>query len=90
MDDPTRNGFVKLEELEEKVHRAVEELKALRAQRDAAHAEAERLRAALAERGETLTRLEAQWREFQIEREQVRRRIEQLLAQIDSLAEEQP
>jgi len=90
MDEATRNGFQKLEELEEKVRRAVEELKTLRGQREAAQAEAEKLRAALKERGETLRRLEAQLVEFQTEREQVRARIEQLVAQIDSLTGEQP
>lgn len=90
MDDPTRNGFLRLEELEEKVRRAVDELKALRAQRDAAQAETEKLRAALKERGETLRRLEAQLVEFQTEREQVRGRIEHLVAEIDSVREEEP
>ncbi len=90
MDEITRNGFQKLEELEEKVRRAVGELKTLRGQREAAQAEAEKLRAALKERGETLRRLEAQLVEFQTEREQVRARIEQLVAQIDSLTGEQP
>ncbi|OFV87447.1 MAG: hypothetical protein A3D93_00540 [Acidobacteria bacterium RIFCSPHIGHO2_12_FULL_67_30] len=90
MDEATRNGFQKLEELEEKVRRAVEELKTLRGQREAAQAEAEKLRAALKERGETLRRLEAQLVEFQTEREQVRSRIEQLVAQIDSLTGDQP
>src|SRR3970282_73360 len=90
MDQATRNGFQKLEELEEEVRRAVEELKTLRGQREAAQAEAEKLRAALKERGETLRRLEAQLVEFQTEREQVRSRIEQLVAQIDSLTGDQP
>ena len=90
MDDPTRNGFAKLEELEEKVRRAAEELKALRAQRDAAQAEREKLRAALAERSEALRGLEAQMREFETERDQVRRRIEQLVAQIDSMTGGKP
>lgn len=87
MDEATRNGFFRLEELEEKVRRAVEELKNLRAQRDLAQAEADKLRAALKERGETLRRLEAQLVESQTEREQVRGRIEQLVAQIDSLTD---
>lgn len=90
MDDPTRNGFAKLEELEEQIRRAVGELQNLRVQRDAARAETEKLRAALKERGETLRRLEAQLMDFQTEREQVRGRIEELVAQIDSLSEEQP
>lgn len=90
MDEPTRNGFLKLTELEEKVRQAVDELKTLRAQRAAAQSETEKLRAALKERGETLQRLEAQLLELQTEREQVRSRIEQLLAQIDSLTEAEP
>lgn len=90
MDDPTRNGLQKLEELEETVRRTVEELKTLRAQRDAARAETEKVRAALKERGETLRQLEAQLLEYQTEREQTCRRIEQLLAQIDSLIEAEP
>lgn len=90
MDDPTRNGFAKLEELEDKVRRAVEELKTLRAQRDAAQTEREKLRAALEERSQALRRLEAQLREFESERDAVRRRIEQLVAQIDSLTGGKP
>lgn len=90
MDEPTRNGFQKLEELEEKVRRAVEELKSLRGQRDAVQAEAEKLRAALKERGEALRLLETQLLETQTEHEQVRRRIEELVAQIDSLTEAEP
>ncbi len=90
MDDATRNGFRKLEELEKKISRAVENLKALRTERDAARAEAEKLRTGLKERGETLRQLEGQLADFRAEREQVRSRIEQLVAQIDSLTEEQP
>ncbi|MFQ5662440.1 MAG: hypothetical protein ACE5HL_01235 [Terriglobia bacterium] len=90
MDDPTRNSLLELKELEEKVHRAAEELKSLRAQREAAQGETQKLRAALKERGETLKRLEAQLLTVQTEREQVRSRIEQLIAQIDSLTEVEP
>ncbi|MFQ5723936.1 MAG: hypothetical protein ACE5G6_05540, partial [Terriglobia bacterium] len=75
MDDATRNGFRKLEELEKKIARAVERLKALRTERDAARAEAEKLRAGLKERGETLRQLEDQLADFRAEREQVRSRI---------------
>jgi len=87
MDEATQDAFRQLEELEEKVRRAAETLKALRAQRDAAQAEADKLRAALKERGETLRQLEARLVEFQTEREQVRSRIEQLVARIDSLTD---
>jgi len=87
MDESTRDAFEKLEELEQRVRRAVQTLKTLRGERDATQAEADKLRAALKERGETLRQLEAQLVEFQTEREQVRRRIEALVAQIDSLTE---
>ncbi|HKZ51778.1 MAG TPA: hypothetical protein VJ085_00710 [Candidatus Acidoferrales bacterium] len=85
MNEPAQNGLPALKELEEKVRRAVEELRRLRAQRDAAQAEAEKLRAALRERGETSQRLETQLLELETERAQVRGRIEQLVAQIDAL-----
>jgi len=87
VDEPAQNGLTALEELKEKVRRAVEELRRLRTQRDTALAEAEELRAALRERGETLKRLEAQLLELETERAQVRGRIEQLVAQIDALTE---
>lgn len=87
MDEPAQNGLPALEELEEKVRRAVEELRRLRAQRDAALAEAEKLRAALRERGESMQRLETLLLELETERAQVRGRIEQLVAQIDALTE---
>ncbi|MFQ5777228.1 MAG: hypothetical protein ACE5IP_04405 [Terriglobia bacterium] len=85
MDEPTRSGAPPLEKLETTVRRVVVELRALRAQRDAACAEAEKLRAALRERRETLKRLEGELLALQTEREQVRGRIEQLVDQIDSL-----
>lgn len=90
MDEPAPNGMAALEELEDKVRRAVEELRRLRSQRDAAVAETEKLRAALRERGETLKRLETQLLELETERAQVRGRIEQLVAQIDALTEAEP
>lgn len=90
MDEPAQNGMAALEELEDKVRRAVDELRRLRSQRDAALAEAEKLRAALRERGETLKRLESELLELETERAQVRGRIEQLVAQIDALTEAEP
>jgi len=90
MDEPAQNGMAALTELEDKVRRAVDELRRLRTQRDAAVAEAEKLRAALRERGETLKRLQTELLERETERAQVRDRIEQLVAQIDALTEAEP
>ncbi len=90
MDEPAPNAMAALEELEDKVRRAVEELRRLRSQRDAAVAEAEKLHAALRERGETLKHLETELLELETERAQVRGRIEQLVAQIDALTEAEP
>lgn len=90
MDEPAPNALAALEELEDKVRRGVEELRRLRSQRDAAVAEAEKLRAALRERGETLKHLETELLELETERAQVRGRIEQLVAQIDALTEAEP
>jgi chromosome segregation ATPase len=87
MDETAPNGLPALKELEGKVRRAVEELHRLRTQRDTALAEAEKLRSALRERGESLKRLETQLLELENERAQVRERIEQLVAQIDALTE---
>jgi predicted nucleic acid-binding Zn-ribbon protein len=87
VDATPQDGLLKLEELEARIRRAVEELRRLREQCDAALAEREKLRAALKERGQTVQRLEARLLELQTEREQVRGRIEHLVAQIDSLTQ---
>jgi predicted nucleic acid-binding Zn-ribbon protein len=87
VDKVPANGLRKLEELEATVRRAAGELQRLTAERDTALAEAEKLRCALQERGETLRRLESQLMELETERAEVRGRIERLLAQIDSMSE---
>ena len=89
-DEATRELSRKLDQLETTVRRAVEELKSLRAQWDTAQAEAQRLRAALQERSRALQQLETQLRELEGERDEVRRRVELLVAQIDSLSEVEP
>lgn len=90
MDKPAANGLQTLAELEEKVRRATEALGQLAAQRDAARAEAEKLRAALQERAETIRHLETQLLELETERAEVRSRVERLVAQIDSLTGAKP
>lgn len=90
MDEVPANGQQQLEELESMVRRAAEQLRRLTAERDAARAEAEKLRSALQERGGTLRRLESQLMELETERAEVRGRIERLVAQIDSMSEAKP
>ncbi|MGH9862324.1 MAG: hypothetical protein ACRD35_02755 [Candidatus Acidiferrales bacterium] len=90
MTDAAPNPWRELEALEETVRRAVAELSSLGEQRDLARAEAESLRTALAESHARLENLEAKLAEFEEERGQVRRRIEQLMTQIDSLTEAEP
>ena len=66
-----------LEILEAKVQQAVEALRTLKQERDQA-------RAALRERGDTVRELETRMLELQSEREEVRQRVEKLVAQIDA------
>ena len=76
-----------LDSLEERIHRAVELVTQLRAERDAAVAERDSARngagAALSE----LQKLRDEVEELRAERKQVRVRIEKLLGQMDQLSE---
>ncbi len=85
MDDPTHEALRELEALEAKLRQAVERMQTLRAERNAARGEPEKLRAALHYRAGTIRELESQLLDHETEREKVRGRIEQLLAQIDAL-----
>ena len=71
--------------LEERVRRAVEVLRRERAARATAEAEAEHLRAELHQQREAAGHLQADLNTLQGEREQVRRRVEKLLQQMDEL-----
>ncbi len=85
MGDPTHEALRELEALEAKLRQAVERMQSLRAERNAARGETEKLRAALHYRAGTIRELESQLLNHHTEREKVRGRIEQLLAQIDAL-----
>jgi len=90
MDEATQNALKQLDELEETVRRVADELASLRARCETATAEAERLRAALDERGKTVRELERRLLDLQAERAEARHRVAQLVAKIDSVTEEEP
>ena len=71
--------------LEEKVLRAVEVLRRERSARASAEAEVERLRGELDRQRESAEHLQTGLTAMQSEREQVRRRVEKMLEQMDEL-----
>jgi uncharacterized coiled-coil DUF342 family protein len=74
--------------LEEKVYRAIEQLKAARAAKAAAERSAARLREQLDHRAEELNSLRTEAVALRKEREEVRIRVEKLLKQIDQMVSE--
>ncbi len=72
--------------LEERVLRAVELVKTERVARAEAEQTAELFRREAEEKSAELQRLREQLRTFENEREQVRRRVEKLLRQVDEIA----
>ena len=75
--------------LEEKVYRTIEMYKSAREARLAAERDAQRLRQQLEEREEEVETLRKEMVKLRKEREEIRVRAEKMLAQIESLAEEQ-
>jgi chromosome segregation ATPase len=75
--------------LEEKVYRTIEMYKSAREARVAAERDAQRLRQQLEEREEEVETLRKEMVRLRKEREDIRGRAEKMLAQIESLAEEQ-
>ena len=73
--------------LEEKIYRTIELLKAARAARTAAERDLERVKAQLEEREEETDRMRNELVTLRKEREEVRTRVEKLMAQIDELSE---
>jgi predicted nucleic acid-binding Zn-ribbon protein len=75
--------------LEQKVYRTIEMYKAAREARAAAERDAQRLREQLEEREEEVEGLRREMVQMRREREEIRGRVEKMLQQIDTLAEEQ-
>jgi|SRR5580704_11882145 hypothetical protein len=75
--------------LEEKVYRTIEMYKSARQAQVTAERDAQRARQQLSERDEQLDTLRREAVQLRKEREEIRGRVEKMLAQIDSIAEEQ-
>jgi chromosome segregation ATPase len=75
--------------LEQKVYRTIEMYKTAREARAAAERDAQRLREQLEEREEEAEGLRREMVQLRREREEIRGRVEKMLQQIDTLAEEQ-
>jgi chromosome segregation ATPase len=73
--------------LEEKVYRTIEMYKAARQAQATAERDAQRLRQQMEDREEELVRLRRETVQLKKEREDIRGRVEKMLAQIESLAE---
>jgi translation initiation factor 2B subunit (eIF-2B alpha/beta/delta family) len=75
------------EALEEKVYRTIEMYKAARQAQATAERDAQRVRQQLEERDEELANLRRETVQLKKEREEIRSRVEKMLAQIESIAE---
>jgi chromosome segregation ATPase len=73
--------------LEEKIYRTIEMYKAARQAQASAERDAQRLRQQLEDREEELVSLRRETVQLKKEREDIRGRVEKMLAQIESLAE---
>lgn len=73
--------------LEQKVYRTIELYKAAREAQGTAERDVQRLRQQAEEREEELVRLRRETVQLKKEREDIRSRVEKMLAQIESLAE---
>lgn len=73
--------------LEEKIYRTIEMYKAARQGQSTAERDVQRLRQQMEEREEELVRLRRETVQLKKEREDIRGRVEKMLAQIESLAE---
>jgi translation initiation factor 2B subunit (eIF-2B alpha/beta/delta family) len=74
--------------LEEKIYRTIELYKAARQAQATAERDAQRVRQQLEEREEQLTALRRETVQLKKEREDIRGRVEKMLEQIESIAEE--
>jgi chromosome segregation ATPase len=73
--------------LEQKIYRTIEMYKAARQTQASAERDSQRLRQQLEDREEELVRLRRETVQLKKEREDIRGRVEKMLAQIESLAE---
>jgi hypothetical protein len=76
------------EGLEHKIYRTIEMYKAARQAQAAAERDAQRVRQQLEERDEQLVALRREAVQLKKEREEIRGRVEKMLEQIESIAEE--
>jgi hypothetical protein len=74
--------------LEDKIYRTIEMYKASRQAQAAAERDAQRVRQQLEERDEQLVALRREAVQLRKEREEIRGRVEKMLEQIDTIAEE--
>jgi hypothetical protein len=74
--------------LEEKIYRTIEMYKAARQAQAAAERDAQRVRQQLGEREEQLVVLKREALQLRKEREEIRGRVEKMLEQIETIAEE--
>ena len=75
--------------LEQKIYRTIELYKAAREAQSVAERDAQRLRGQLEEREEEVERLRRELLQLRREREEIRGRVEKMLQQIGSIAEQQ-
>jgi predicted RNase H-like nuclease (RuvC/YqgF family) len=75
------------EVLEEKVYRTIEMYKSARQAQTAAERDAQRFRQQVSERDEEIANLRRETVQLKKEREEIRGRVEKMLAQIESVAE---
>jgi chromosome segregation ATPase len=73
--------------LEQKIYRTIEMYKTARQAQTSAERDAQRLRQQMEDREEELVRLRRETVQLKKEREDIRSRVEKMLAQIESLAE---
>jgi chromosome segregation ATPase len=74
--------------LEEKIYRTIEMYKAARQAQESSERDAQRLRQQLEEREEQIVAMKRETVQLKKEREEIRGRVEKMLEQIDSIAEE--
>lgn len=79
------NGLEKFNDLENKVHRAIELFKAVKLQKEALEKELLKLKTKVEETRKEGERLKAELNEFKAERDQVKEKVEAILHNLESL-----